>query len=250
MNIDVAFTPAEVQSLSTKVCVVIDVIRATSTLTVIMSRKPSKLILTTSVQKASKYASQQLEHPLLCGERDGIAPPGFDHGNSPREYLDLDLDGRTVVFTSSNGTRAVADVNIAPHVFLGSFLNASATIEKALRTARAENLDIIIVCSGREEKFAIDDAYCAGFMVSLIAAGIPSSENFVLGDGGQAALAIYGYFRDPKKLFEGSGAGKMVLSRGLGADIDYLLQKSLFNTVPTLEKNKGEKPENGFSLLL
>lgn len=264
MRIDVAFTPSEVQALAEKVCIVVDVIRSTSTLTVIFSKSPGEVILTPTVQKAQRFADQQRVHPLLCGERYGVAPPGFDHGNSPREYLHLDLEGRTIIFTSSNGTRALADVNISPHVFLGCFLNGSAVVEKALSHARAEKLDILVVCAGREERFAVDDAYCAGYLISLMTSRIPPEESFTLGDGGQGALGIYGYFRDPLKIMEKSGAGAAITDRGLGDDIPFLLQKDLFDVVPTLckrdrtpqaalvrgRREMSSEASAGFSLLL
>lgn len=252
MNIDVAFTPAEVQALPQKVCIVVDVIRSTSTLAVLMSRKPGKVVLTPTVQKAMKYASQQSAHPLLCGERGGLPPEGFDHGNSPREYKDLNVTGRTIVFTSSNGTRAVADVNMASYVLLGSFLNGSAVVDYALGLARKDHLDLLVVCAGREEKFALDDAYCAGFLVSKMLGSIGANERFDLGDGGQAALGMYGYYRDPKKLFEMSGSGKAIMEVGLGADIEFLLNIDAYPTVPHLITS-GKKPEHsewGFSTFL
>ncbi|HEY9071068.1 MAG TPA: 2-phosphosulfolactate phosphatase [Candidatus Ozemobacteraceae bacterium] len=250
MNIDVAFTPDEVQALSGKVCIVVDVIRSTSTLQVIFANNPAKVILTPTVQKAMKYAAQQTVHPMLCGERGGVMPEGFDHGNSPREYVNLDLSGRTVVFTSSNGTRAVADVNLAPYVFLGSFLNAGAVVEAAVSTATAHGLDIVMVCAGREERFAIDDAYCAGFLVSQVMSAIPSDQVFEVGEGGQAALAMYGYYRDPLKLFRESGAGKAVLGIGLEEDLPFLLQRDLYPVVPTLLQRESSTARWGFSLLI
>ncbi|MBF0503416.1 MAG: 2-phosphosulfolactate phosphatase [Candidatus Riflebacteria bacterium] len=250
MNIDVAFTPSEVQAVSRKVCIVVDVVRATSTMAVIMSRKPGEVILTPTVQKAVKFASQQGVHPVLCGERGCLPPEGFDYGNSPREFVDADLTGKTVIFTSSNGTRAVADVAIAPHVLLGSFLNSAAVVDRALDCAFRDRLDIMVVCAGREEKFAIDDAWCAGYIISLLAGGIPADENFELGDGGQAALGIYGYYRDPEKLFTKSGSGKAVLEAGLIDDIPFLLQKDCFTTVPTLTRRSGNERDWGFSLLV
>ncbi|HNW36533.1 MAG TPA: 2-phosphosulfolactate phosphatase [Candidatus Ozemobacteraceae bacterium] len=250
MNIDAAFTPDEVQAPSGKVCIVVDVIRSTSTLQVIYSRNPAKVILTPTVQKAMKFAAQQTVHPMLCGERGGLIPEGFDRGNSPREYANLDLTGRTVVFTSSNGTRAVADVSLAPHVFLGSFLNAGAVVEAALSTATLNGLDITMVCAGREERFAIDDAYCAGFLIAQLISRIPSDQSFELGEGGQAALAIYGYYRDPLKLFQNSGAGKAIMSIGLADDLPYLLQPDLYPIVPTLIQRDQPAGKWGFSLLI
>lgn len=250
MNIDVAFTPAEVQALSSKVCIVVDVIRATSSLTVIMSRQPGRVILTTTIQKATKFASQQTIHPLLCGERNGLKPEGFDFGNSPLAYSKADLKGKNLVFTSSNGTRAIADLVMAPHVYLGCFLNASAVVEKALQAARQNKFDILIVCSGREEKFAIDDAYCAGYLVSQLMAAISADANFSLGDGGQASLGIYGYYRDTRKLLEMSGAGQAVMKIGLEDDLTFLMQRDFFQTVPELIKKDFPEPEAGFSILV
>jgi 2-phosphosulfolactate phosphatase len=250
MNIDVAFTPAEVQALDGKVCIVIDVVRATSSLTVIMSKKPRKLILTTTIQKAAKFAAQQTIHPLLCGERGGLKPEGFDFGNSPRQYFAADLKDRVLIFTSSNGTRAVADLVIAPHVYLGCFLNASAVVARAYETARQQGMDVLLVCAGREEKFAIDDAYCAGFLVSKLMAMIAADQEFALGDGAQAALGIYGYYRDDRKLLEMSGAGKAVTSIGLAEDLTFLLQRDLIDCVPELIAKDSPEPEYGFSVMV
>jgi 2-phosphosulfolactate phosphatase len=249
MNIDVAFTPAEVQALANKVCIVIDVIRATSSLTVIMSKDPGKVILTTTIQKATKFASQQTVHPLLCGERGGKAPEGFDFGNSPVAYSQADLQGKHIIFTSSNGTRAIAELVMAPHVFLGCFLNAGAVVKKALAAARTGNFDLLIVCAGREEKFAIDDAYCAGFLVSQLMAAMTADCSFELGDGGQAALGIFGYYRDPEKLLQMSGAGKAVIEIGLPEDLTFLMQRDLYDTVPELIKKDFPEPDTGFSIL-
>jgi 2-phosphosulfolactate phosphatase len=252
MNIDVAFTPSEVQALDAKVCVVVDVIRSTSSMAVIMSRNPGRVILTPTVQKAMKFASQQAVYPLLCGERAGMAPDGFDFGNSPREYADASLQGRTLVFTSSNGTRAIGDVGLAAHVLLGSFLNASAVTEQALDLACRDRLDILFVCAGREEKFALDDAYCAGFLVSQLLQKIPVEEEFTLGDGGQASLGIFGYYRDPLKVFQKSGSGQAILDIGLEDDIPFLLERDMVDAVPHLLNNRylSGKREWGFTTFL
>lgn len=249
MHIDVAFTPGEVQALASKVCIVIDVVRATSSITVIMSKKPAKVVLTTTIQKATKFASQQTIHPLLCGERKGVAPEGFDFGNSPRQYLDADLHDRILIFTSSNGTRAIADLVIAPNVYLGCFLNATAVTQKAYSTANTSAMDILLVCAGREEKFAIDDAYCAGFLVSKLMSQISAQSTFELGDGAQAALGIYGYYRDDRRLFDMSGAGKAVTEIGLADDLTFLLQRDLFDVVPEFIRKDFPEPEHGFSVL-
>lgn len=248
MLIDVAFTPSEVQAIDSKVCIVVDVIRASSSLTVIASKKPGNLTITTTIGKANKIASQSTTHPLLCGERKGLPPEGFDFGNSPAEYFKTDLKGKTIVFTSSNGTRAIADLLVAPRVYLGCFLNAGAVAQKAYDYAVAHNLDILIVCAGREEKFAIDDAYCAGYLVSRIVSKISSDQEFSLGDGAQASLGIFGYYRDDSRLMQMSGAGKHVIDIGLSEDLTFLLQRDLIEVVPELITQDNQNPEYGFNV--
>lgn len=250
MLIDVAFTPSEVQSIDSKVCIVVDVIRATSSLTVIASKKPNRIILTTTIMKTSKIASQLNVHPLLCGERKGLPPEGFDFGNSPAEYFQSELKGRTVIFTSSNGTRAIADVSIAPKVYLGCFLNAGSVTQKAYDYAVTHKKDILFVCAGREEKFAIDDAYCSGYLVSRLVSLIPTETEFTLGDGAQAALGIFGYYRDDKKLLEMSSAGKNVIEIGLAKDLTFLLQRDLIDVVPEMITEDNQNCEYGFNLYL
>ena len=250
MQIDVAFTPGEVQALASKVCIVIDVVRATSSLTVIMSKRPRKVILTTTIQKAAKLASQQTIHPLLCGERKGLPPEGFDYGNSPRQYYQADLKDRVLIFTSSNGTRAIADLVMAPHVFLGCFLNGAAVVKRAHSVAREAGLDILLVCAGREEKFALDDAYCAGSLVAKLIAEIAAAEEFTLGDGAQAALGIFGYYRDERRLIEMSGAGKAVAEIGMQDDLTFLLQRDFIDCVPELIRKDFPEPDHGFSVMV
>lgn len=250
MLIDIAFTPSEVQAIANKVCIVVDVVRATSSLAVILSKKPKTVTLTTTIQKATKLASQQTVHPVLCGERGGLAPTGFNYGNSPREYFDANIAGKDIIFTSSNGTRAIADLLIAPAVLLGSFLNASSVVKKAYELANSMQKDVLFVCAGREEKFAIDDAYCSGFLVSKLISLIPSTSEFVLGDGAQAALGICGYYHDERKLIEMSGAGKNVIDIGLSEDITFLLQKDLLDCVPELIQKKRPEPAFPFSVIV
>lgn len=246
MLIDVAFTPAEIQANSTKVCIVIDVVRATSSLTVIASKNPAKMVLTTTIGKAMKLASQETIHPLLCGERKGLPPEGFDYGNSPAEYFKSDLKGKSIIFTSSNGTRAIAEVLMSPKVYLGCFLNGGAVAKKAYDYAVTHNLDILLVCAGREEKFALDDAYCAGYLVSRIVSLITSDKEFSLADGAQASLGIFGYYRDDKRLLEMSGAGKQTIGIGLREDLTFLLQRDLLDVVPELVTKDNPTPEYGF----
>lgn len=250
LHIDVAFTPVEVHELARKVTIVIDLVRATSTLTVMMSRRPGRVMVAPTIQKAMKYVAQQRVHPLLCGERGGRRPEGFDHGNSPREYEELNLEGRDIVFTSSNGARAILEVAaLSPKVLLGSLLNATAVTASALRSAREGGFDLLLVCAGQEERFALDDAWCAGLLISKLVGQFDPGEEFTLGDGGQAALGIMGYYRDPLRLIQQTRSGKLVQEIGLDDDLPFLLQTDRFEAVPRLAARDRSPTPGEFTVL-
>ena len=101
----------------------------------------------------------------------------------------------------------------------------------------------MFVCAGREEKFAIDDAYCAGYLVSRIVSLISSDTEFTLGDGAQAALGIFGYYRDDKRLLEMSGAGKNVIDIGLSEDLTFLLQRRHLHGFSSKLKKPKKRPK-------
>src|SRR5262249_58692712 len=101
------------------------------------------------------------------GERGGARPAGFDHGNSPAEYTPERVRDHTVVFTTTNGTRALLALAGARRIAVGGFVNAAAVA----RWAAAEPGDILLVCAGEKGRFCLEDAVCAGLLVARLAAG-------------------------------------------------------------------------------
>jgi 2-phosphosulfolactate phosphatase len=144
--------------------VAIDVLRATSTLAVAREHGAARIVPFTATEEAIRFRDT---HPgaLACGERHGRIVPGFDLGNSPGEYAAERVAGRTLAFASTNGSRALRRLAGCRERWLGAFVCASAVLER-LRAAR----DVRLVCAGKEGRFAMEDAACAGWFVTHLAA--------------------------------------------------------------------------------
>lgn len=272
MNIEVLFLPQTATDLPSKVCVVIDVLRATSTLVSMFEAGARRVVLSESIPGALAYADGAAERPLVCGESGGLPPVGFDHGNSPREFPPDCLKGREVVFCTSNGTRAMNAVAAAPVVLAGSLLNGSAVARAALREAMAGSLDIALICSGDilGTKFAIDDAFCAGHLLSLLKAEAatpstaPTSRRQDMGRVGEVLLdfeesstatwRLYGSYLaeagdqgptagPPREAilqaFWESHNAQVLRRVGLGEDVPYCAQLDISTRVPRLRAEQG-----------
>jgi 2-phosphosulfolactate phosphatase len=140
-------------------CAIVDVLRATTTLTVAFSNGAARVLPAVSPEEAFALAETQSD-PLLCGERDGRKLPGFALGNSPFEYETARVQGRTLIFASTNGSRAMRSAARAKRRVLAAFVNASAVIE-----ALAGAPHVTVVCSGKDGRFALEDLACAGWLV-------------------------------------------------------------------------------------
>jgi 2-phosphosulfolactate phosphatase len=259
MKLEVVFLPPIATELPRKVCVVIDVLRATSTAVTMLEAGARRITLAESVPAALTYASGRSERPLVCGEVGGVAPEGFDRGNSPREFPPGSLAGREVVFCTSNGTRAMRLVSNAPVVLAGSLFNASAVVRVALKEALALGLDVALVCSGDVlgTKFAIDDAFCAGHLVAVMErqagiaarAGGGEDPGMELEESARAAVRLHGsYLRagdaeiQRESILEAfwESHNAQVLKRvGLAEDVEYCARTDVSVTVPKLEVEDG-----------
>ncbi len=170
LDIHVYFTPSAIVTRETRpddIFIVIDVIRATTTLAVIFERGAERVFVAGSIEQARMAASL---HPgrLLCGERNVKPLPGFDYGNSPVQFSQLDLTGRALILTTTNGTRAFYACPTGTTRLAGSFYNAHAIVAHTLRLATERASNISIVCSGELDYFALDDVVCAGYLVQTL----------------------------------------------------------------------------------
>jgi 2-phosphosulfolactate phosphatase len=162
MKVDVVLSVSYIkqEEIQKKTVIVIDSLRATSTILTALYQGATKVIPVETVGQALQYYGKK--DTLLIGERYSKKVSGFDLGNSPQEVSKIDLTKKNIVITSTNGTKALQKVKKASHILVGCFLNATHCIERALCFKK----DIVIVCAGRRGQFAIEDGLAAGMMVN------------------------------------------------------------------------------------
>ncbi len=228
MQLHVAFLPSLVVP-SRQVCVVVDVIRASTTLVTLVDQGASAILIAGDVETARRYAAG-LDEVVLAGEVDGLAPPGFDFGNSPVELSKAALVGKPVVFVTTNGTAAIRAVRHAGPVLVGALRNGAAVCHEAWKVAQPLEANLTVVCAGRGGAVGLDDVYCAGYLVDrLLHSGEPA-----LTDAAAAALRLYRCEPDALTLFRQSAAGRHVIGLGLSADVDYCAERDVSLALPRL----------------
>jgi 2-phosphosulfolactate phosphatase len=209
----VAFAPGEVPDAP--VAVVVDVLRATSTIAQALASGYKRVYCCREIEDALAL-KEKLGEGLLGGERKAVRIEGFDIGASPREVLEP--QGEVLIYSTTNGTAAVlAAVAGCRRVVLGSLLNLNAV-------AAAVGDDCVIVCAGFQGQFALDDAYCAGRIVDLLEAEVT--------DAAKASAILAGSF---------PSAHDGLLARtygppGLEEDIQFCSQENTIAVVPRFSR--------------
>ena len=229
MRIDAFFSPAEVDDhhVEGRVAVVIDVIRATSTITEAMANGARRVFPIASVEEATKLGSSlDRSETLLCGERKGLPIEGFDLGNSPAEYNAEAVEGKQLVMTTTNGTRAFLAAEAADRVLCASFLNLSAVVEQA-----AGN-DVVVVCAGKEDRFSLDDVVCGGHIIRRLRDGASAGVEF--NDAALAACELAGRFEPSDAFFRQTAAGQALLEVGLETDLALCAAVDKHTIVPEM----------------
>jgi 2-phosphosulfolactate phosphatase len=223
VRVHVAFTPAE--AASAPVGVVVDVLRASSTIAQALASGWPRVLCAPGVDEA-RAVRDQLGEGLLGGERNARRIEGFDVGASPREFV----EGGDVplIFSTTNGTRAILTAAAScDQVLLGSLLNLDAVAA----AARAGGEDLVIVCAGFQGGFAFDDAYCAGRLVQLV-----DGER---SDAAKAAELLAQAFPDP---YEGLTA-RTYGPPGLEEDIRFCARENVLDIVPRFSRMVGGAAE-------
>jgi 2-phosphosulfolactate phosphatase len=230
MKLDVCFTPDEVvpAELQGRIAVVVDVLRATSTIVEALANGARSIYPVASIDSAVKLAQNiGRDQVLLCGERRGLPIDGFDLGNSPREFTAERVAGKALVMTTTNGTPALLATSAARSTLVASFLNLSAVL-----AAIAEaGLPATVICAGRERHFSLDDAICAGAVV--LGGDKELDRGRSLPDAAQAAaLLASARLDDLTALFRETAAGRQLIEAGLGEDLEFCAQLDRHAVVP------------------
>jgi 2-phosphosulfolactate phosphatase len=237
MKLDVAFLPSLFRKPDRYVCVVVDVLRASSSLVVLLERGVEEVLLSPTIGEARRLARDRPQH-LLCGERGGLPPRGFHYGNSPAEFAGLELAGRRAILCTSNGTRALTRAAAAPLVLVGALLNATAAGRAGAEAAATRELDVAIVCSGDEggTAFSLEDALGAGAIVDAIL-GLGAAR-LELSDAALAALTLYRAHQGQEQAaLRASCHARDLEALGLGEDLSFCAQRDTFATVPRLQRD-------------
>lgn len=231
MELHVAFLPEEYEASRRRVLIVVDVLRATTSLLVLIERGCAEVIVAPTVEAARRFGGA---HPsvLTAGEEGGRAPEGFDFGNSPVAFARAALAGRHVVLATTNGTRAMHAARDAAVTLVGCLRNRSAVAREAASTAAGGGCDLTVVCAGRESRFSLDDAYTAGAIVAAILAEPALRRGVDPTDAALGAEALYRAFPDPDALFRTTRAGRNVIDIGLEEDLQYCAERDRSTVVP------------------
>ena len=224
MRIHVAFTPAEAAEAPTGI--VVDVLRATSTIAQALSSGYRRVLCCAEIDEAERLRDRSDDEVVLAGERKCVRIPGFDLGNSPREFLEP--EGETVVLTTTNGTRAlVAAADRCDRVFAAGLMNLDAVTA----AAREAGDDVAILCAGVQGGFTLDDAYCAGRLAERLGGD--------LSDGAAAAVRIAGSFATPEDGLRSSQSARNLVAAGLEDDIAWCARESVLDLVPRVDGVEG-----------
>ena len=232
MRIDVVYgaqqlAPLDVQG---RVVAVIDVLRASTTIAVALAHGAKAVIPFESPDDVVTRAKQMERGSFkLAAERKMLKMDGFDLGNSPLEHTEEAVSGKTVLFATTNGTRALLAVQGARDVVVASYVNLTG-VSSMLRSALRGGTDITIICAGHERQFALEDAACAGRYVHHITKRIAGVD---LNDGALAAsLLDKKYGHDLIRLFKTAAHGRALAAAGFESDLAACAAVDSYPVIP------------------
>lgn len=229
MQLDVFLTPCAVtnEALQGTLTVVIDVLRATTTITKALSAGAAAVRPVTTKQEVdSQTARADTATYLRAGERNGEKIEGYDLGNSPLEYTNQTVAGRTIILTTTNGTRALSTTDAAEEVIVASMLNAFRVAQHIAERRQKT----VLLCAGRYNRPALEDSLCAGLIMDHIhEIGLTPVKT-------DAAHLVEGYYTqagdDLETAVEASGSVQRLRSIGHERDVSYCLQQDTLPLLP------------------
>ena len=228
--IEVCFSPAlfPVSYNKGDIVVVIDVLRASSSIAVAIHTGVEKIVPVAGIEECLKYREQGF---LIAGERKGIMVPGFDLGNSPFAFMSPDLKGRNIAMTTTNGTQAVQLAKMADKVVFGCFLN----LDSLVSWLKTQNKNVICLCAGWENKFSMEDSLFAGALVYHLKGSHGLSVNC---DSAIAAEHLYMAAKnDLYKFLENSSHRKRLEKLNIQDDVKYCLSAEQLKVIPIMEND-------------
>ena len=216
-----------------KVVVVLDILFATTTMVTALAHGAKEVVPVLDEAAARMRASQFPEDAfILAGELYAEVLPGFAHP-APLSLLEHGVAGKTVVYSTTNGTVAMAQAVGAARVYCGALLNARALTEHVLASHPRET--VLIVCAGSGNNFNFEDFYGAGCFVERFAERLGAGAD--LSDAARAARTVYREARAPQALLE-CRVGRMMVARGLQREVEFASRHDAFPVIPVLDEGR------------
>ena len=226
-TLEVCLSPALLHLFNTKdtVTVIIDVFRATSTIAAALDNGASRIVPVSSVDECISIGLS-IPNSITAGERDGKVAEGLEYGNSPSEYPAEFIGGKTLVLTTTNGTRLLHMVTNAADIITGSFPNLNAVCDFIIK----RNLNVLLACASWKDRFNLEDALFAGAVADIV------SEYFTINcDSAHACISLHQDSRGNYFDYLKRGAHyKRLSGYGLESDMIYCATANLHPVVPIL----------------
>lgn len=232
MRLDVAFTTAEARGAELRrTVVVVDVLRATTTMIHALVNGARSVLPAASVEEAARRADQiGRDAVVLCGERGCEPIRGFQLGNSPLEFTPEQVGGKTLVMTTTNGTVALLAAAGATRCYVGALVNVGAVADRLVE----EGADALILCAGREGAFALEDALCAGRIARRVRERVAALRG---NDAMHAAARLAARPASVARLFR-TAAGHRLRELGRQEDVRFCAQEDLHAVVPVFDEHR------------
>ncbi|HEX8607722.1 MAG TPA: 2-phosphosulfolactate phosphatase [Pedobacter sp.] len=226
-RLEVCLTPAllDLYPIEDSIVVVVDILRATSSIVYGIDNGATAIIPVALVEDCLPYAGQGY---LLAAERDGEVVQGYDFGNSPFSYTKDKVAGRTVVLTTTNGTKALHLANARAHqVVIGSFLN----LEALCSWLRLQNRSVLLLCAGWKDNFNLEDTLFAGAVVTALRKDFDHFD-----DSSVAAEDLYQLAKtDLRAYINKSSHSHRLAALNIEEDVKFCLQYNICKAIPVLE---------------
>jgi 2-phosphosulfolactate phosphatase len=220
------------ERLAGKVVIVLDVLFATTTIAAALDGGATEVIPTLDGEAALDLARGRAQGSfVLAGELKAETLPGFAHPTPMTLLRDAPVDGKTLIYSTTNGTVALMKSAGAAHVYAAALVNGKAVVEHVRREHPGET--VLVVCSGSVENFNLEDFYGAGYLVSLFACD--GEEGFT--DAALAARRLHDG-SDAQECLKSARVGRMMLARGLLHEVEYAAAKDSLTVVPRLHEGR------------
>ena len=234
MKVDIIISADDISEskIENKIAVVIDMFRATSVIVTAVNNGCKEIIPYLTVEETLEYAKKlNRGEYILGGERRAVKIEGFDLSNSPLEYTEDVVKNKSVLMTTTNGTRTLTKSTIAKRILIAAMINAKAVAERLLDI----NEDVVIINAGTNGNFSMDDYICSGYIINEM---LNHYKNLELTDIAKTANMIYEGNQDILSYVKHATHYSVMKSLELDNDIEYCTKKSFINIVPEYKDNK------------